>query len=207
MSLPIYVYIFNRLRFMTDTRIRTTLRLPKDLHERFDEGSRNADIVKRLTKSFEDEWRQDSMTAYELLKHIDIPDTVRFNSSNNAHQDISALCELTTGLKLKNLVLATSKTRKLIAIMQTEEICIIADNLNFELNSQARAEDLMRLTHCLDFNGLIENTYIVARPVGTDESNTPVKAVTNIGKLPCETGLPALRSLFRLMNPGIEVDI
>lgn len=147
------------------------------------------------------------MSASELLQRISIPDTVRFNSTGNPHEDVSGICELATGLKVNSLVFASSKTRKLVAIINTEELCIVADNLNFELNSQGRASDLARLAACLDYNGLLENTFVVAKPYNTNKEMPPTQTTADIASLPCETGLPALRSLFRLMNPGIEVDI
>lgn len=167
----------------------------------------NADIVRRLKKSFEDEWKAQSMPASDLLDCLDLPSTIRFRPSGNPHQDIQQICQLLTGLPAANLTLACSKDKRLIALIQTQGLIILADNLNFELNSQGRAEDLITLVKCLDFNGKLASTIALAKIQPETRPLQPEHAILEFASTPNEKGLIALRSLFRMLNPSIEIDI
>lgn len=190
-------------------RIKTTLRLPKYLHERFDDSNMNAEIVERLEQSFLNEWRGRSMSAKKLLNELALPDVVRLKkNSGNPHDEMSRVCELISGLPVDAILIGCNRAKQLIAIIQLPDTTILADNLSFSLDSQGRAHDLQRLVGCLDAHGHLKSVRALLQPAKETHNLQPNQALDSIARnLGDDTGITALRSLFKLMNTGIEVDV
>lgn len=190
-------------------RIKTTLRLPVALHSRFDDSNMNADIVERLEQSFTNEWRGLNMSAQDLLQELALPDVVRLKpSTDNPHDDITRLCELITSLPVEAIMLSSNRARKLVAVIQLKDTTILADNLNFTLDSQGRAHDVRRLVGCLDVAGYLK-TIKTSHQVAKETSQLPPNQALDVlcQSLLDEQGIKPLRSLFTLMNPAIDVEI
>ncbi len=189
-------------------RIKTTLRLPGELHARFvDDGSMNAEIIGRLERSFMDEWRGVEMPASDLLNALALPDVVRLKPGVNPHDDIMRLCHLVSGLSPDAIVLGVNKSRRLIAIIQLKNMTILADTLSFTLDSAGRAHDLQKLVGCLDAYGLLKTVKAMTGSANDTHDKTPHAALDQLAQNPVKSGLKALRDLFQMMNNSLDVDV
>lgn len=190
-------------------RIKTTLRLPVDLHKRFDDSNMNADIVSRLEQSFNNDWRGANMSAHDLLQELALPDVVRLKpSTDNPHDDITRLCELVSSLPVDVIMLGCNRARKLVAVIQLQDTTILADNLSFTLDSEGRAHDIRRLVGCFDVTGHLKAVRVSNKALKETSQLQPNEALDVLFQsLGTEQGIAPLRSLFTLMNPAIDVEI
>lgn len=186
-------------------RIKTTLRLPKNLHDKFDAGTMNADIVTRLENSFKDEWRGDAMSANNLLGAIELPEVLRVKTTGNGHEDMVTLCALLAGLPVEAVLMGVNKEKRLVLVMQLAQQTLVADRLAFVLDSAGRAQDMSNLIACLDQQDLLTGCQSSIRAVEAGQS--PREALDLLYSQDKKTGLKGVQELCHVLNPSYTVEL
>ena len=165
----------------------------------------NAEIVARLESSFRDEWKSALMSASDLIDSVEIPEVLRVKSTDNAHDDMSKLCELVSSMPVELVVLGANKERQLIVILQLPKVTLVADRCAFVLDSSGRAEDMHRLIECLDIKDLLKSCKSLTQLLPTAER--PAETLDLVFNAAKKEGLEGIRELCHLMNPSYTVDV